>query len=274
MTSPGSSQNEFAARAGQRKLLLGVVHLKPLPGSPRHTGESIESLSAAARADAEAILEAGFDGWILENFGDAPFFKGPVPPHVITILTRIALDLPRDSALTGVNVLRNDAIGGLAVAAAANLHMIRVNVHTGAMVTDQGVLEGEAAQTTRTRRWLAPDVAILADVDVKHAQPLSAAFDLADSARDTAHRGLADGLIITGRATGRAVSLADLESVRAAVPDRPVLAGSGVTAESVRDVLRVSHGVIVGSWIKRGGRADEHVDPSRARDFVLEARRA
>lgn len=266
-------QNAFSARVQERKVLLGVVHLKPLPGSPRHTGESIESISAAARADARAILDAGFDGWILENFGDAPFFKGPVPPHVLTLLTRIACELPRDDNLAGVNVLRNDAAGALAVAAACNLHFIRVNVHTGAMVTDQGVLEGDAANTTRSRRWLAPDVAILADVDVKHALPLGAGFDLLDAARDTAHRGLADALIITGKATGSPVNLSDLNTVRAAVPDRPILAGSGVTLASVRDVLRVCHGVIVGSWIKRAGNVEERVDATRARDFVTEARK-
>lgn len=264
----------FSTRVRQGKLLLGVVHLKPLPGSPRYTGESLESIGAAARADAKEILDAGFDGWLLENFGDVPFFKGAVPPHVIAIMTRFALELPRGAeTLTGVNVLRNDAAGALAVAAAANLQLIRVNVHIGAAVTDQGVIEGDAANTARLRRALAPDVAILADVDVKHGVQLGAPFDLAESARDAAHRGLADGLIVTGKATGSAVARNDLDRVRAAVPDRPLLAGSGVTIDSVREILATAEGVIVGSWIKRGGRVEDRVDPARARDFVLEARR-
>ncbi len=268
-----SGPTTFAARVRERKLVIGVVHLKPLPGSPRHTGESLESIAAAARSDAKEILDAGFDGWILENFGDAPFFKGPVPPHVLTFLTRIALELPRGEALTGVNVLRNDAAGALAVAAAANLHMMRVNVHVGAMVTDQGLIEGDAATTTRARRWLAPDVAILADVDVKHASPLGSGFDMAEAAKETAYRGLAEALIVTGKATGSPVNLNEIAQVRSAVPDRPILAGSGVTLETVRDVLRRTDGVIVGSWIKRGGRVEDRVDAARARDFVAEARR-
>ena len=108
---------------------------------------------------------------------------------------------------------------------------------------------------------------------MKHGVQLGAPFDLAESARDAAQRGLADGLIVTGKATGSAVARNDLDRVRAAVPDRPLLAGSGVTIESVREILATAEGVIVGSWIKRGGRVEDRVDAARARDFVLEARR-
>jgi len=268
------SPNPFITAAQSRKVLIGVVHLKPLPGSPRYTGESLESIVATATADANAILEAGLDGWILENFGDSPFFKGAVPSHVIAAMTRIAAALPgENNALRGVNVLRNDAAGALAVAAAAGLDFVRVNVHTGARVTDQGIIEGDAAATLRLRRNIAPDVAILADVDVKHSEPLGQSFDLIESARETAHRGLADALIVTGRATGSPIAFDQLKAVRGAVSDRSILAGSGVTPHNVRDALSAADGAIVGTWLKRGGRIDDRVDLARARELVTEARR-
>jgi len=263
----------FEEAVGQRKLILGVVHLKPLPGSPRYDGREIASIASAARGEAEAIVEAGFDGYILENFGDTPFFKGRVPPHVLTIMTRIALELPRDDALAGVNILRNDAAGALAVATACGLDMVRINVHSGAMVTDQGIVEGDAARTLRAREQLAAEVAILADINVKHAAPVASVFDIRDAAHDAAYRGLADGLIVTGNATGNPCSPGDLVAVRGAVPDRPLFAGSGVSAETVRETLLQADGVIVGTWIKKRGRVEEPVDPSRAREFVKEARR-
>jgi hypothetical protein len=262
----------FTEALRKQKLLLGVVHLKPLPGSPSFGGETLESISDFARADAEQILEAGFDGYILENFGDAPFFKEQVPPHVLTMLTRIALELPRRGILAGVNVLRNDARGALAVAAACGLQMIRVNVHSGAMVTDQGIIEGDAAGTLREREALAPEVAILADVDVKHAAPLTPSFDLREAARETAYRGLADALIVTGKATGCPASATHIKVVREAVPDRPLLVGSGVTRETVKQTLRLADGIIVGTAIKRDARIAEPVDPTRARQMVEEAR--
>jgi membrane complex biogenesis BtpA family protein len=263
----------FVKAARGRKLLLGVVHLKPLPGSPRYAGGGLPGIARAARLDADRILEAGFDGYLLENFGDLPFFQGPVPSHVIAAMTRIVLELPRERVLAGVNVLRNDASGALAVAAACGLDMIRVNVHTGATVTDQGIIEGRAAATTRERALLAPGVAILADVDVKHAAPLGRELDIADAAREVAWRGLADALIVTGKATGSAASPADVRAVREAVPGTAVLVGSGVTAATIREALGVADGVIVGTWIKVSGRVEEPIDPARARELVEEARR-
>ncbi len=267
---PRQSALERAAKT--RKLLLGVVHLPPLPGSPRGGSTRIEDVISRARADVETYLDAGFDGYVIENFGDAPFYPGPVPSHVLTLMTRVALALPRERCLVGANVLRNDARGALAVALAADLDFIRVNVHIGAVVTDQGVIEGQAAWTVRERERLAPGVAILADVDVKHAAPLGIRYDLSEAARETVHRGLADGLIVTGKSTGSATSLADLETVATAVPDRPVFAGSGVSADTVEETLQRAAGVVVGTAVKDGGHVESRVEAKRAREFVDAAR--
>ena len=267
---PRQSTLELAAKT--RKLLLGVVHLPPLPGSPRGRSTRIEDVITRARADVETYLDAGFDGYVIENFGDAPFYPGPVPSHVLTLMTRVALALPRERCLVGANVLRNDARGALAVALAADLDFIRVNVHIGAAVTDQGVIEGQAAWTVREREQLAPGVAILADVDVKHAAPLGSRYDLAEAARETVHRGLADGLIVTGKSTGSTTSLADLETVATAVPDRPVFAGSGVSADTVGETLQRAAGVVVGTAVKDGGHVESRVEAKRAREFVDAAR--
>ena len=256
----------------QKKLLLGVVHLNPLPGSPRFRGEPLAKIIDDARANCDALLEAGFDGYVLENFGDVPFYPERVPAHVLTCMTRVASELPRENKFVVANVLRNDAAGALSVAAAAGLQAIRVNVHCGTMVTDQGIIEGRAAETVRLRREVAPDVAILADVDVKHATPLASGFSLPDAACETAYRGLADALIVTGRSTGAEAAPTDVEVVRRAVPDRPTFVGSGVTAESVERWLRIADGVIVGSWLKEDGQVEKAVDARRARDFIHAAR--
>src|SRR2546426_9838106 len=130
--SPARPGNAFRERFSAGKALLGMVHLSPLPGSPGYRGEAIEEIVARALKDARALLEGGMDGYLLENFGDAPFFRDQVLPHVLTLMTRIALALPSEGAgerrpLRGVNVLRNDALGALSVSAAAALHLIRVS---------------------------------------------------------------------------------------------------------------------------------------------------
>ncbi|MGM0577425.1 MAG: BtpA/SgcQ family protein [Myxococcota bacterium] len=263
------ASGRFHTAVGERKVLLGVVHLAPLPGSPRYDGRGLEPIVERAHHDAVALLDAGFDGWLLENLGDAPFLPDRVPAHVIAAMTRIACELPREVArVTGVNVLRNDARGGMAVAAAAGLDFIRVNVHSGATVADQGVVEGRAHETLRDRALLGAPVAVLADVDVKHATPLGRRFDLVESARDTVDRGLADALIVTGKATGGAVSFGHLRLAREAVPDRPLLVGSGVTTDNAADLLAIADGAIVGTSLKEEGDVRRPVDPERARAFV------
>lgn len=240
----------------------------------------MESIIARARRDARAILEGGMDGYIIENFCDVPFFPGPVPPHVLTVMVRIALALREvekgsERPIAGVNVLRNDALGALAVAFAAGLDLIRVNVHSGVMVTDQGIIEGRAFETLRSRALLGAPVAIFADVLVKHAAPLCGGplADPAFAARDIAERGCADALIVTGPQTGAPADMDRLLAVRRAVPDHPLLAGSGVTEETAGSSLEIADGAIVGTSLKAGGEVLAPVDGRRVRALVKAARR-
>ena len=171
-------------------------------------------------------------------------------------------------------VLRNDADSALAIAVVVGAACIRVNVHTGARVTDQGVIEGRAAETLRTRRALdASSVSVWADVDVKHSAAL-APRDVAREAEDAWHRGLAGALLVTGEATGRTADPEILRRVRAAVPEAEVLVASGVTPEALPALSALCDGVIVGSALREGGTAGGPVDPSRARELARSFRRA
>jgi membrane complex biogenesis BtpA family protein len=247
--------------------LIGVIHLRPLPESPRYDGD-LAAVVASAERDARALAAAGFDGIVVENFGDAPFVPGRVSPITVAAMTACALAVraAAPGVGLGINVLRNDAEAALAVAVASAAEMIRVNVHTGTRVTDQGVIEGRADVTLRQRRALGAErVALLCDVDVKHSAPL-AARPLDEEAHDLASRGLADAVLVTGSGTGRGVAVRDLEVVLAAVTV-PVLVASGVTVETLAAV-RAAHGVIVGSCLRASGRAGEPVDAEVARRFA------
>ncbi len=243
--------------------LLGVVHLKPLPGSPGWGG-SMAAVVKAALVDAVAYERGGATAVMIENFGDVPFTKGRVPAETVAAMAvagravRDAIKLP-----LGFNVLRNDPLSALALCASCGGDFVRVNVHAGAMLTDQGLIEGDAFTTLRRRRELGLEhVAILADVQVKHAVPL-AEQTLRDAASDTFVRGLADALIVSGFGTGRPTAVEDVQEVRSACPKAPILLGSGVTAGNVGQYVRFANGYIVGSSLKRGGRLAAPVDPRR-----------
>ncbi len=232
----------------------------------------MEQIIERALGDAHAFEEAGFDGAIVENFGDVPFTAGSLLPATVAAMAVVADRVRRASSLSiGINALRNDARAALGIASAVGACFIRVNVHTGVSATDQGLIEGRADETLRYRRLLGQRVAILADVHVKHAAPISQP-DVAQAARETAYRGLADGLILTGPATGEPVDLDELKRVRQAVPDRRLFVGSGATAETVRSLLTLADGVIVGTSLKQGGDPSQPVDPGLARAFALAAR--
>uniref|UniRef100_A0A7C5RSC4 BtpA/SgcQ family protein n=1 Tax=Thermomicrobium roseum TaxID=500 RepID=A0A7C5RSC4_THERO len=248
-------------------LLVGVVHLLPLPGTPRFTG-SFATVRERALRDAEAYVRGGAHALLIENFGDVPFRKERVEPHVIAAMALIVEDIRRATGLPiGVNVLRNDALAALGIAAATGARFIRVNVHVGTMLTDQGIIEGKADETLRYRRLLGASVQIWADVHVKHGTPL-APQSLEDAAVETVERGLADALIVTGSSTGQPPRLEDATSIRQRLPGVPLLLGSGITPQNVAPFLSVANGAIVGTWAKVDGIVHNPVDEHRVRQLV------
>lgn len=251
--------------------LIGVVHLAALPGSPNFGGDLKPCLEAAA-SDARLLAEAGFDAVIVENFGDYPFYTDNVPAVTVAAMTRAvsgvadAVELP-----VGVNVLRNDALAALSIAAATGAAFIRVNVLAGAMTTDQGLISGRAAEVMRLRSALKVDVEVFADVMVKHAAP-PPGLTIEQATADTVERAMADAVIVSGDATGDEPELEQVRRVAGAAGATPVLLGSGVTEANVAGLLAVADGAIVGTALKVDGITTNPVDPRRAAAFVRAAR--
>ncbi len=249
--------------------IIGVLHLPPLPGAPTQ-GPGLQAVLDRALGDAEALVEGGARGVIVENLGDAPFSAGPVSPHVVAVLSRVALAVRTrfgSELCVGVNALRNDALGALGAAAVAEAGFIRVNVHVGAMVTDQGVIQGRARETLLYRRQVDQSLGIVADVWVKHAVPLGEQR-LEDVAQDTWYRGHADALIISGSGTGRPASAEDLRRVREAVPPAPLWIGSGLSPATVSTLGPLADAAIVGTALHEDEQLDRPLDPERVRRMV------
>ena len=250
-----------------RTPIIGVVHLLPLPTSPRWSG-SLKTVIDRAEQEAAALKSGGVNGIIVENFFDAPFTKSQVDPAVVSAMTVVTQRIKNLVGLPlGLNVLRNDAKSALAIATCLNCEFIRVNVLTGVMATDQGLIEGEAHQLLRYRRELGSNVKIFADVLVKHAHPLSSP-NLTVAVKDTIERGLADAVILSGWATGSPPNLEDLELASRAANGTPVFIGSGASWENIATLMQAADGVIVSSSLKRQGRIEQPIDPNRVSQFV------
>src|SRR5215831_5167973 len=252
--------------------IIGVLHVPALPGSPRNQ-LTFDNIVDWVLKDADALARGGIDAFILENFGDAPFYPHRVPPHTVAFMTAIGGEVKRSfNQPLGINVLRNDAESAIAVASAVSAEFIRVNIHTGARVTDQGLIEGTAHETLRYRRLLSSDVRILADVDVKHSAPV-APRRLQDEVEEIISRGGADAVIVTGTATGKETAFEDLRIAKEAAGSAPVFAGSGVNIENVAAVLKIADGVIVGTALKHEGITTNRVDVNCVRALVELARK-
>lgn len=256
--------------ARNTRLFIGVVHLLPLPGSARWAGD-FEAVLAQAKADALAYARGGADALIVENFGDTPFAKlagGPETAAAMCAAGREVRAALADAGFAelpvGFNVLRNDPRVALALCATAGGAFIRVNVHTGAAWTDQGLIEGDAHGTVRYRERVCPAALIFADIHVKHARPAAVGQTIEEAAHDARDRGMTDALIVTGQATGESTDLDEIARVRRACPDAPLFVGSGVTPANAAECLRAgASGVIVGSACERDGRAGNPVEEAR-----------
>ena len=270
---------QFAELFPVPRPLIGMVHLAPLPGTPRWAG-NIDDVIKRAMDDARILAEEGIDGIIVENFGDSPYPAGRVHPATISAMTigvlavhGVVREVDQESRIrVGINVLRADVIAALSIAASTGAAFVRTNVLTGALVTDQGIIEGTAYEALRERRLLGIGTPIFADVMSKHAYPVGAGVVMELEARATAYRGLADALIVTGDETGAATSGDDLRRARTAVPDRPILIGSGLDAGNAGELLPLSDGAILGTALKVDGVTEAPVDRNRVREMVGLAR--
>lgn len=248
--------------------LVGMIHLKALPGAPGFEG-SIDSVMRTALDEASLLVEAGFPALIVENFHDVPFFADSVPAETVASMTRVTDALVRETGVPiGVNVLRNDALAALAIAAATGAPFIRVNILAGVMYTDQGPIVGRAAEVMRKRTELGSHVEVWADVLVKHATP-PPGMDARQATEDTLERGLADALIVSGSGTGHAPDMERLKMVRAAAgPDTRIAVGSGAEPANFEDLAAYADTVIVGSFTKVDGDASNPIDPGRVASVV------
>jgi uncharacterized protein len=248
------------------KPLIACIHLMPLPGSPRYAG-TMREVYDTALAEAAIFAQYAIDGLIVENFRDAPFYPHVLPAETIAALTAVTREIVRVAQVpVGVNALRNDAQAAMAIATATEADFIRVNVHMGTVVSDQGIIEGASHTTLRLRATLRSPVLIFADAGVKHATPL-ADRGLATETMDLTERGLADAIIVSGDYTGAPTSPEDIAIIRQHTT-LPILIGSGASPDNLSQVYAHVDGLIVGSYFKQAGKAENLVEDARVKKFT------
>jgi uncharacterized protein len=260
---------------GTSKALVGMVHVHALPGTPRHH-QPLKEIVDHAVLEARLLVEAGFDAVMIENMHDVPYLRREVGPEVVASMTAVgravreAIDVP-----LGVQILAGANREAVAVAHAIGAQFVRVEGFLYAAVADEGLLdEADAGHLMRYRKQIgAESVRILADIKKKHsAHALTQDVSLAEFARAAEFFG-ADGVIVTGVATGRPTAIDDIKATRSATK-LPLCVGSGARPESARDLYTYADALIVGAWLKQRGEWHNPLDPDRVKDMVAAASRA
>lgn len=253
-----------------RKPIIGMVHLRPLPGAPLYRPGSMKDVLAIARDEALLLQEGGVDGLQIENIWDLPYLKcDEIGAETVAGLTAAALtvieavDVP-----VGINCHLNGALQSLAVATAVGARWVRIFEWTNAYISHAGYIEGVAGKAARYRHAIGGEnVKFLCDVNVKHGSHfIISDRSVCEQARDAESEG-AEALVVTGWETGVAPSVEQLRSVKEAVR-LPIVLGSGVDAQNAKELLSVADGAIVGSHFKEDGEWKRPVDRQRVRTFM------
>jgi membrane complex biogenesis BtpA family protein len=252
------------------KAVIGMIHLKPLPGAPHFKGGNLDEVYDFAMKDVETYHQGGVDGFIVENAWDLPFSKPEdIGMETVSALTALTVRIKQNTHLPiGINCLANAAIPSLAVAKAADVPFIRVNQWVNAYVANEGLMEGQSGKVLRYRSNIkGENIKIFADVHVKHgSHSIVADRSLAEQTRDAVFFD-ADVLIATGNRTGDETQTDEVLGIKSNT-DLPVIVGSGMTKDNAEKILSLCSGCIVGSSLKQDGLWWNHVDPARVKEFM------
>ena len=252
----------------QSKPVIGVIHVGALPGTPR-SSQTISELTSTARREAQLYRESGVDGVMIENMHDLPYLRGEVGPEIVAAMTAIGVEVKTESRLpVGIQILAGANIEAMAVAHAAGLDFIRAEAYAYAHVADEGLIEASAAKLLRFRRMIgATNIQVWTDVKKKHAaHAITADVSLGETAETVEFLG-ADCVIVTGSATGKPPSAADVREAKAHC-HLPVFLGSGISADNIDEFYSEANGFIIGSSFKVDGVWSNTIDPARVEKFL------
>ena len=258
----------FRDRLGSPRALIGMLHVRALPGTPS-AQTPLEAIVEQAIADARIYRDEGFTALAIENMHDRPYLRGAaVGPEIVAAMSIVAREVRRDVTLPlGIQILAGANREALAAAHASGADFVRVEGFVYAHVADEGVIESCAGELLRYRRLIGADgVLVLADIKKKHsAHAITADVSIVETAK-AAEMFLADGLIVSGPATGVAASPAEVRAVADGVR-LPVLVGSGLSADNLSQFAHAT-GFIVGSSVKRDGHWDQPLNRANVRAIV------
>ena len=256
----------------ESKPIIGMIHLRPLPGAPLYNPEkqSMDQIVDIAVKEAKILENAGVNGLQIENIWDYPYLKGSdISYETVCAMTRVAVKVREAVSLPiGVNCHLNGGEAAFAIAVAVSADWIRIFEYVNAYISHTGLTEGIAGKLARYRSFLkAENIKFFSDVNVKHGSHyIISDRSVVSQAHDAESEGT-DAIIITGFETGQAPTPEKVKDISDSVKC-PTIIGSGTTSENVKELLRYADGAIVGSYFKKDNNWKNPVDSERTILFM------
>ena len=252
----------------KKKLIIGMIHVDALPGTPNNKYSISQIISKAVQ---EAILyeQNGLDAIILENMHDVPYLNRNVGPEITASMTAIAAEVKKNISIhCGIQILAGANLEALAVAQASGCKFIRVEGFVYSHIADEGLMNACAGELMRFRKMIgAKDIAVFADIKKKHSShSITSDLDITDFA-EACKFFQADGIIITGRSTSEEADINELKKVRKTC-NLPILIGSGITLKNIDKYWNLADGFIIGSYFKEDGNWKNAVSTDRVQAFI------
>jgi len=253
-----------------KKLLIGMIHVKALPGTPSNK-LSPKQIVDKCIAEAKIYNDNNIDSIMIENMHDIPYLKRKVGPEIVTMMSVIAVEIrkiiPQERPI-GIQILAGANIDALAVAHTSNLNYIRAEGFVYAHVADEGFFESDAGELLRYRKQIgAESVNIFTDIKKKHSSNyITNDLSIAEMAKN-AEFFLSDGIVITGSSTGFEADVEEIISVRKET-NLPILIGSGITYDNIDKYFNYAEGFIIGSYFKEKGYWKNDLDENKIGSFV------
>ncbi len=252
------------------KPVIGMIHLKALPGTPKYQN-NIPVIIDKALEEARIYKQNGIDALMIENMHDVPYTKNDVGHEISSLMALIAYLIKQETGLPlGIQILAGANKAAVAAALTSGADFIRSEGFVFGHLADEGYIDSQAAELLRYRKQIgAEHVAVFTDIKKKHSShALTADLDITEMAH-AAEFFLSDGVIITGAHTGSEADIHEIKMVKNSTK-LPVLIGSGIDAENITDYIKYADGFIVGSYFKKDGYWENELDVKRIQKLITQ----
>jgi membrane complex biogenesis BtpA family protein len=253
---------------GRTKVVLGMVHLRPLPGTPFYEDESFPRILDEAVLSARALYEGGAAGCLVQTVDRVYRVdddSDPARTVAMGLIVRAIVEATDAEFHIGVQLMHNAVKSSLAVAKVAGGSFVRASALVGMTLTPHGLVHAAPMDVMQYRARIgAGCIRVFADVSSMHFSWLGGGAGPEDVARGAKLVG-ADAVVVAHRDESRVLAM--VAAVRAAVPDMPIILGGYTNHQNAARLLAVADGAFVGTCLEKGGWGGK-VDVDRVRAYM------